>query len=388
MRHYLQIKNPGRTIFLFFLYFCIFQVAYLSLKSSFAGLYEEDTTFGDGIYYLVIDIVFLLFAFRGIALHPLNRVLLPVVLFCAFQSLYFYFASMPLQYSLRMLSWGIVLVGLSYYLQDFGGKNTVILIVTIGLIILSAYIISQEASLRQQLDLERGLNEGHWVLLGLPFAFLINKKWIRYVLIALIAATVILSLKSTSILALVLSLSVTFFVSEYVTKAKRSKGVLALVIVLAILMIVWPYVSEQLLSDYGINWEDKISSSTETGGSGRFDIWKSTLDAQFNSTFPQWIIGHGHNAVIRINGFSAHNDFLEILYDYGLIMFVIYVSFCVRLYRTLKTLVRNRSEYAVAFSCSLALFFVLSMFTHLIIYPGLLLHVSLCWTICLAPDKI
>lgn len=382
MSQELRLNRIWRAFFICFLCFCFFQVAYLSLKSSFAGLYDIEETYGDGVYYLIINIVCVALFLWGIVRHSLNKTLVPIVLFCGFQFLFFYFAGMPIQYSMRMLSWGIVFGGLFYYLKDRGGENILINLMCVALIILSVYIMSSESDLRQNLSFERGLNEGHWVLLGLPFAFLTKNKWLKIALIASVSITVLLSLKSTTILGLVVSLVVSILVTGKLRNKTRGRGLTILAILLIILTAFWPFISDTLLSKFGVDWGEKIASSTETGGSGRYDIWKSTLDAQFNSSFTQWLLGHGHNTVIKINGFSAHNDYLEILYDYGLLMFGIYIWMCVSLYRRLKVMIRQNNEFAIAFSCSLTLFFVLSMFTHLVIYPGLLITTAICWAIC------
>ena len=66
---------------------------------------------------------------------------------------------------------------------------------------------------------------------------------------------------------------------------------------------------------------------------------------------------------------SAHNDFLEIVYDYGIIGLILYVLFLGNMIKNLFKLYVNRSRYfSMALSATI-LYLVVSTSSHLIIYP-------------------
>ena len=66
---------------------------------------------------------------------------------------------------------------------------------------------------------------------------------------------------------------------------------------------------------------------------------------------------------------SAHNDFLEVLYDFGAIGFIFYVLIHLSLIKWTLRLFRARSELAFPVLISYVCFIVMSMVSHLILYP-------------------
>lgn len=109
-----------------------------------------------------------------------------------------------------------------------------------------------------------------------------------------------------------------------------------------------------------------------------------------NSDFGSKLIGHGWNGVLRDSKYkvSAHNDFIEVLYDYGIIVFVLYVSMIVRMFSKMSNMIKRRSKYSGQFACALILFLVLSTVSHVIIYEEIL-SIMLIDFVCLIHfDKI
>ena len=66
---------------------------------------------------------------------------------------------------------------------------------------------------------------------------------------------------------------------------------------------------------------------------GRSAIWENVLEAFNASTLSEKLIGHGYHAfrfykysgyMYILNGNLAHNDYLNTLYDYGIIGVAVY----------------------------------------------------------------
>ena len=74
--------------------------------------------------------------------------------------------------------------------------------------------------------------------------------------------------------------------------------------------------------------------------------------------------GHGFDAVEANLGQSAHNEYLEILYDFGIIGFLIFFLIILLLIKCYKQSF-NRPVFAFALVSML----VTMMFSHIIIYP-------------------
>ena len=118
----------------------------------------------------------------------------------------------------------------------------------------------------------------------------------------------------------------------------------------------------------------RFSSISEDKGSGRDIVWRNVLDTYSKSPVLEKIIGHGHYSAIIVNrghniDLSAHNDFLEVLFDYGIIGLILYLLLHIYLIKRLFFLKRNKSELFLPYLASYITMFIMSMVSHLILYP-------------------
>ena len=136
------------------------------------------------------------------------------------------------------------------------------------------------------------------------------------------------------------------------------------------LLVIVVYYLIVFLSDYNEYIIEKFSSARDDEGSGRFKIWNDVLSMYWESNPMAMFFGHGYLAVGADSPekLTAHNDYLEVLYDYGLIGITLLVALLVNLVRYTRRLARRKSELAAPLSASLALFFIVSMMSHVIIY--------------------
>ena len=73
---------------------------------------------------------------------------------------------------------------------------------------------------------------------------------------------------------------------------------------------------------------NRFAETSETGGNGRVDIYLNIWNQFKHSSIPEQLFGHGYMAVKRINyDILAHNDFLQLLYDGGLMGVLLYLIF-------------------------------------------------------------
>ena len=112
-----------------------------------------------------------------------------------------------------------------------------------------------------------------------------------------------------------------------------------------------------------------------------------------NSSIKHWLIGSGYNSVLLskvcTDGFlgasvSAHNDFLEVLYDYGVIGISIYVTFFLSLINKGINMVRDQYKYGKSFISSILIVIFTSLTSHLIIYLNYYAIIFCFWALCLA----
>lgn len=383
-----QIKGYGKLLII---YPPFFLIPYIILQATFAGkgVGTQGEIYGDGLLYLLLDGIMLYLIVRYALLQKIKwpSAIVTSLIFILLQYLALYSASYSIVFVMRLFSWFLIMLGLYSYLRVKPYRLQFSNLFAFGLILLSLYTIQSEVTVRQ-LAFGAGLNEVYWVELGLPFAFLVDNKKVKWGLIITIGVAVLLSMKATAILVYALSIITGQTLLIKCERHRISSRFMFMLVVILGLAFVWPLISEVLLDTLGISWAAKYDETTSTGGSGRIAIWGQVIGLLSRSNFIEFLCGHGHNSVFKAIGFSAHNDFLEILYDYGLFVFIVYLIFCLQLLRKFVRMIKVRSVCAPAMGMSLVIFFVASMNTHLIIYPGLLINLAAVWAVCLSSNYV
>ncbi len=118
------------------------------------------------------------------------------------------------------------------------------------------------------------------------------------------------------------------------------------------------------------NVVERFENTENDEGSGRTVVWEASWQLIESSDFFPLIIGHGHCRVEQdsVLGISAHNDLLEIFYDYGLIGLLLYLAACISLMLKVWQLIRRKSPLAPVAALFFAVYFALSMISHIAIY--------------------
>ena len=176
------------------------------------------------------------------------------------------------------------------------------------------------------------INSIYYIIMFLPFVLDVKKSTLKAVLVLLITFCVLISLKRTAFFALVFSLS-GYFIVEYSSRMKKKKKRLYLLLgsllVAGLMMYLYNYLVEVLNLDIMV----RMNNLKSDWGSGRNIIYEDVWAAIKSTSFMERFFGYGYNGVFLTNAASssAHNDFLEVLYDYGLFGFALYISFIVTL---------------------------------------------------------
>jgi O-antigen ligase len=233
-------------------------------------------------------------------------------------------------------------------------------------------------------DTPEAINSIYYIIMFLPFVLDVKKSTLKTVLVLLITFCVLISLKRTAFLALVFSLS-GYFIVEYSSRMKKKRlyFLLGSLLVAGLMMYLYSYIIEELNLDIIV----RLNNLKSDWGSGRNIIYEDVWAAIIKSTpFMERFFGYGYNGVFLTNAasLSAHNDFLEVLYDYGLFGFALYISFIVTLIKYNVKIYKGAFESAAGFTASLVMFFTFSMFSHLIYYPTYFAYLLIYWGLKIA----
>ena len=245
---------------------------------------------------------------------------------------------------------------------------------TTGIIVamlITAFFYYKNWTFANEVD-EAHLGTSYYVLFLLPTLLLTPHKWLRYLGIVITGLVLFSSFKRGGVIAFVLAIVAYLFVKEVLGERKFTR-LLVFLIVLIALFIILIFVDNAM----GNIISERILNIREDGGSGRDQVWLTTWDMICYSESTQLIFGHGHNAVLKNSPLelSAHNDFLEMLFNYGIICFVPYLVLHVQLIKQIFAEIKMHNKNASVMAFTYTIFFILSTISHVIVYPWISLLV-------------
>jgi len=231
------------------------------------------------------------------------------------------------------------------------------------------------------------INYIFYPLLITPWILLYNNKKIILFWLFLILTLSLFSVKRSAILIIVLIAGIYIFNVYFKnTKKQLITKILVIVVILFASLKVYNFVDSLNNSYLSSRFENVLDDE----GSGRLDVYRSVIQLQKESEFANWIIGHGHNGVQKDNfvksdntgearNLSAHNDLLEVLYDYGIIGLILYLYFIVLIIKRFFYLKKTDSPFFLAYTSSLIIFLIMSFGSHLILYPTYFIFLTSFW---------
>ena len=226
--------------------------------------------------------------------------------------------------------------------------------------------------------------------LGLfPFAltFLKNKK-LKNFLFVLQFAAVFLSDKRAGLIAFAIGTVIYFLASNYYSKKRNIVKTITTLVVLAVAIYAFYRISMYIDARFKLGIYERLFGIKEDDGSGRGIGYRLVWKAFLKSSFIEKIFGHGMNTAGAVAGYGkAHNDFLEILYDYGFFACIcIVVFFVAPIVRAIKMLMA-KSPYAPAFLFSLVTGIFLSLFSYFVVFYTYVTCITAFWGYSLAMEK-
>lgn len=202
-------------------------------------------------------------------------------------------------------------------------------------------------------------------LFFLPIILLFKKRIIHYFSYTILILLLLFSGRRGGLVGIGISLAI------YLLYYMKSKGhaILKFVPVAILLLILYFTFSDYFVESYTV--QRFIDNDEYDVTSGRSDIYLEVINLFFNSNVLNMIFGHGMGAVAFYTKehLTAHNDFLEILFDFGIIGFFLYIRFILSILVTLRKLYLRKSFLFYSFSAWCAIFFTISFVSHIFEYP-------------------
>lgn len=228
-------------------------------------------------------------------------------------------------------------------------------------------------------------NMVYFLILPVPIILLnCNSKWTFRIMI-LTSFFALLSMKRSMILAIFLFWAIYGFKYLF-SNGKKSLAIALIVAFLGVsygIVKVVDNITGGSLSVRTVDYEDADITN------GRASIYTITWEMIASSTKAQLILGHGHNSVLKDSPMekSAHNDFLEIIYDYGIIALILYLGLWIYVVKQFFFHYRNDTIYFIPYALSICFFAVMALVSQLVVYVSYFLYLVMFWGIVQAAKE-
>lgn len=226
--------------------------------------------------------------------------------------------------------------------------------------------------------------ESYYAIALIPAITLLRNK-VKYILFFVIIICSIIAAKRTGLITCIFAiiLYVLMIGKDFSSKIKTILAGSALLLGLF-------FVLNQFMAEEIATITERIENIEEDDGSGRGEMYSGLYQEITNNPDPaSFLFGKGHNEVINSKssiGFSAHNEFLEVAYDYGVIGFIIFLFIFIAILRTYtKT---KTHQHKVAIFLSFIIFFTFSLTSHTILNTTNIVFLCMFWGYIDAKNKI
>ena len=231
---------------------------------------------------------------------------------------------------------------------DIDYKNINWFIVT--LFIIDTIYLFNNKSFRKRDTLEENnvLNQAYLFVHLIPLILLFLKRKYLFLGGALAGLLVLMGAKRGAILCMALEMLVFFiYLLKDNSYGKKYKGVILLLIVILIGLGAYYLSGHEYVRDRLLNTGSDLDASGEIRSERYLVLWKIVFD---RTNYVDLIFGYGFSQTVPLGGGLAHQDWIEVLIDNGLVGLVLYVSMilmCIKKILKWNKAVPNVVKYAL-----------------------------------------
>lgn len=207
-------------------------------------------------------------------------------------------------------------------------------------------------------------NASYFFVCLLPFTFLLDSKPVlKYLLLLVCIYFVMNGMKRGAILVTGVFFVYYLWATVFSQKNKKitKKQIISAILFCATLFAISKFVKYSWIGNDYFNYRFQTMAEGDTNG--RVEIYSILWDEfSYNSNIFQMLFGHGAEGTIQIAQMHAHNDWLELLTDCGIIGVIVYLIYFISFYKECKRYKDILPEKNIIFS-SMLILFVTSFFS-------------------------
>lgn len=334
------------------------------------------------ISLILMSLMLVVFQFKTLLFSGLNRLALLLMIMGIISTLLYGRDDLLLiKQIIFIVFWEAVLF--LFYFLSFYDYNTIndtsrfflILIIPITVLLLMSNVLRGSMGYKVS---QLGNNMIFYLLTLLPWLLASKRQSIRLLSVLFVLAMSVFCLKRSAMMSSIICTLIVIYV-EFIKGNANKVGAVCLSILFVFSAFGLMYYTNRINDGAAV---ERVENLEDDEGSGRLERYRDVLKLlRDEDNKGKIVFGHGYRTVEEKLGesSSAHNDFLEVLYDYGIIGLLLFALFHLSLIKRVIFLRKIESEYAEGYMVSYVIFFIMSMVSHLIIYPTYFIFLTSYW---------
>ena len=188
-------------------------------------------------------------------------------------------------------------------------------------------------------------NMGYEFVKLIPFCvFLYKRPILQYVALGACMVFLFMAMKRGAIIIGVLS--ILWFVGINLKNVSFKKKIVFLVLSVVLCFVGYRYVDMQMRESF--YFQKRVENTLEGNSSGRDKLYSRFVDYFVQETTPlQFAFGSGANATLKVSFNYAHNDWLEIAVNQGVLGIVVYIFYWIMFLKTILSKLFSSRERLV-----------------------------------------
>lgn len=237
------------------------------------------------------------------------------------------------------------------------------------------------------IDLLDNKNSAPYTILYLsPFLLCLRNNVVKYLGMFVVLVVLLFSMKRGGLISFAIAFFSYVVASLFISRKHFSKlSIYGFIIIMTLLMILLIIGVNDTFDNMLLT---RFQSLENDEGSGRLEIWRRVI-RQIEASPWSLIFGNGWKAVeFYSKDGSAHNDFLEILFNFGVFVFFVFILLFVNLVWAIRHLLTNKSKYGPVLLYSSVILFFNSIVSHVLTYPHFMALYALLWGYIISKTKM
>lgn len=204
-----------------------------------------------------------------------------------------------------------------------------------------------------------------WPICAFVFVTVVRNQLLKFILFVPMIILAIFMAKRSAMIIVFLELCVFSF--SLLNNSKRSRGKLSLVIYIVIGLMTLSFITSNF-SQFTESTFARFEEMDEDKGSGRVTIYQIASKNVLSFSPFEMMLGRGYGSFKETGHTNAHNDALQLLYEYGFVGLLFYIAFLLILFGRLKMVKKYAERYYVGYIFCIITIVVLGMFSNLITF--------------------